>query len=166
MCPQGEGSHFARCSLPLALSGRGVGWAPLPWAGGHCLRGSLKVLHSSGEQPQSLLHWGSAGAGSSILCPWLAFLSLLHGSSDQTWPEASPLSLSCFLENVFYLRAGACAAGCFQGTERIWPRFPKQLACHGSWSRTWVCVSTGKHFRVGVALCHPSLAQTERRESG
>lgn len=50
MCLQGEGSHFAHCSLPLALSGKGVGWAPLAlgrWAL-LPLRGSLKVLLSSG----------------------------------------------------------------------------------------------------------------------
>lgn len=132
MCPQGEGSHSARCSLPLALSGRGVGWAPLPWAGGHCLRRSLKVLHSSGEQPQSLLHWGSAGAGSSILCPWLAFLSLLHGSSDQTWPEASPLSSSCFLENVFYLRTGVLLLAVFRVLKGSGPGFQSSWLVMGA----------------------------------
>lgn len=79
--------------------------------------------------------------------------------------QVSPLSSWCFLWDAFWLRVGACAAGYSQGTESIWARIIKQSACHRSQSRTWVCASAGKHFRVGVALCHPSFAQTERRES-
>lgn len=50
MCPQAEDSHFACCSLLLALSRTGVGWAPLALARWVllALRGSLKVLQSSG----------------------------------------------------------------------------------------------------------------------
>lgn len=146
----------AHC-LWLCLEGGWGRWALIP------LRGSLKVSLSSRETspvPAALGKcWGREQH------PLSSSHSLLHGSGDQTWPEASPLSSRCFLEDVFWLRAGTCAAGCSQGTESIQPRFSKQLPCHGSWSWTWVCTSTGKHFRVGVALCHPSFAQTERRES-
>ena len=79
--------------------------------------------------------------------------------------QVSPLSSWCLLWDVFRLTVGAWAAGCSRGTKSIWATAVKQPACPGSQGRPWGCASAGKHFRGGVALCHPSLAQTERRES-
>lgn len=107
---------------------------------------------------------GQRAVSSVLISQPLAFCSGMVTRHRQKH-QLSPLSLWCFLWDVFQVRVGACATACSQSTESIWARIIQQSALCGSQGRSRVCAGAGKRSGVGAALRHPSFAQTEQRES-
>lgn len=123
MCPQGVSSHPARCSLALALSGR---WVCLCL----CTSGSSPAMGtclSSGAQglSQGLAEFaagstrlcctekvlGQRAVSSVLISQPLALCTGMVTRRGQKH-QVSPLSLWCFLWDMFQVRVRACATAC------------------------------------------------------